>query len=188
MAKVVSAVATSHILMSRAGAEAAADRVFEGMLEIGRHVRASQPDVVVIISSDHMFNIGPSVPAPFLVACGASFVPFGEMDIPREEYRGEPAFASDLQILPRRAARRCSASSRCARITVPRFRCSSPIPIGTSRWCRSTSTMTAIRRPRPPNVCASAHCCASSSRLGRPINALRSLPQADSHTGSVSKP
>jgi 2'-aminobiphenyl-2,3-diol 1,2-dioxygenase, large subunit len=96
MAKVVSAVATSHILMSPQGAEAPAQRVFDGMLSIGRHVRDSKPDVVVVISNDHMFNIGPSVTAPFLVACCERMTPFGEMDIPREEYRCNARFATDF--------------------------------------------------------------------------------------------
>jgi 2'-aminobiphenyl-2,3-diol 1,2-dioxygenase, large subunit len=94
MGKVVSAVATSHILMSPKGAEAPAQRVFDGMLRIGRHVRDSKPDVVVVISNDHMFNIGPDVTAPFLVARCERMTPFGEMDIPREEYRCNPGFAT----------------------------------------------------------------------------------------------
>jgi 2'-aminobiphenyl-2,3-diol 1,2-dioxygenase, large subunit len=93
MGKLVSAVATSHVMMSPKGAEAQAQRVLEGMLRIGRSVRASRPDVIVIISNDHMFNVGPQIDAPFLMACGERFTPFGEMDIPREEYRGAPAFA-----------------------------------------------------------------------------------------------
>lgn len=94
MAKIVSAVATSHILMSPQGAEAPAQRVFDGMLTIGRHVRDSKPDVVVVISNDHMFNIGPAVDAPFLVAICERMTAFGEMDIPREEYRGDAGFAT----------------------------------------------------------------------------------------------
>jgi aromatic ring-opening dioxygenase catalytic subunit (LigB family) len=96
MAEIVSAAATSHILMSAAGAEEPASRVFEGMLRVGRHVRASRPDVIVLISNDHMFNVGPGVTAPFLVGAAPAFVPFGEMDIPRDEYRGHPAFAAGL--------------------------------------------------------------------------------------------
>jgi 2'-aminobiphenyl-2,3-diol 1,2-dioxygenase, large subunit len=96
MGKIVSAVATSHILMSKNGAEEPAARVFDGMMRIGRHVRESKPDVIVIISNDHMFNVGPEISAPFLIACGERFVPFGEMDIPREEFRGKPEFASAL--------------------------------------------------------------------------------------------
>lgn len=93
MGEIVSAVATSHILMSQRGAETPAQRVVKGMLSIGRHVRASRPNVIVVISNDHMFNVGPQMTAPFMVACGESFVPFGDMDIPREAYRGAPAFA-----------------------------------------------------------------------------------------------
>jgi 2'-aminobiphenyl-2,3-diol 1,2-dioxygenase large subunit len=93
MGEIVSAVATSHILMSQQGAEGPAQRVLAGMLRIGRHVRQSQPDVIVVISNDHMFNVGPEVTARFLVGCAERYVPFGEMDIPREEYRGAPDFA-----------------------------------------------------------------------------------------------
>jgi 2'-aminobiphenyl-2,3-diol 1,2-dioxygenase, large subunit len=96
MAEIVCAAATSHILMSPAGAEEPASRVFEGMLRVGRHVRESRPGVIVLISNDHMFNIGPTVTAPFLVGSAPSFVPFGEMDIPRDEYRGDPRFADGL--------------------------------------------------------------------------------------------
>lgn len=94
MGSIVSAVATSHILMSPKGAEGPAQRVFDGMLRIGRHVRDSKPDIVVVISNDHMFNIGPAVTAPFLVACCERMTPFGEMDIPREEYRCDAGFAT----------------------------------------------------------------------------------------------
>lgn len=94
MGSIVSAVATSHILMSPKGAEEPAQRVFDGMMRIGRHVRDSKPDMVVVISNDHMFNVGPAVTAPFLVACCDRMTPFGEMDIPREEYRCDAGFAA----------------------------------------------------------------------------------------------
>jgi len=93
MAEIVAAAATSHILMSPAGAEAPAAIVFDGMMKIGRTIRASKPDVLVVISSDHMFNIGPEETAPFIVPCANRFVPFGDMDIPREAYPGHPEFA-----------------------------------------------------------------------------------------------
>jgi aromatic ring-opening dioxygenase catalytic subunit (LigB family) len=96
MAEIVAAVATSHILMSPAGADAAAARVFEGMQRVGRHVQAARPDVIVLVSNDHMFNIGPEASAPFFVGCAPDYVPFGEMDIPREEYRGDPRVALGL--------------------------------------------------------------------------------------------
>jgi 2'-aminobiphenyl-2,3-diol 1,2-dioxygenase large subunit len=96
VAELVSAVATSHVLMSPAGAERPAESVFDGMLTIGRHVRASKPDVIVVVSSDHLFNLRPDMTAPFYVATGERFVPFGDMDIPRDEYRGDPEFALRL--------------------------------------------------------------------------------------------
>jgi aromatic ring-opening dioxygenase catalytic subunit (LigB family) len=96
MAEIVAAVATSHILMSPAGAEEPAARVFEGMRCVGRHVQAARPELIVVVSNDHMFNIGPEATAPFFVGCSDSFVPFGEMDIPREAYRGDPRFAHGL--------------------------------------------------------------------------------------------
>jgi protocatechuate 4,5-dioxygenase beta chain/2'-aminobiphenyl-2,3-diol 1,2-dioxygenase large subunit len=82
--------------MSSAGAEAPARRVFDGMLTIGRHVRASRPDVIVVVSSDHMFNVRPGMTAQCYVGCAATYVPFGDMDIPRDEYRGAPAFGRAL--------------------------------------------------------------------------------------------
>lgn len=96
MAEIVAAAATSHVLMSAAGAEAAAARVFEGMLRIGAHVRAARPDVIVVVSNDHLFNVGPESTAPFFVGCASRYVPFGEMDIPRDEYRGDPQLAEGL--------------------------------------------------------------------------------------------
>lgn len=96
MAEIVAAAATSHILMSPAGADQAASRVFDGMCRVGQHIRAARPDVIVLVSNDHMFNIGPEASAPFFVGCGHSYVPFGEMDIPRDEYRGDPQFALGL--------------------------------------------------------------------------------------------
>jgi aromatic ring-opening dioxygenase catalytic subunit (LigB family) len=80
--------------MSPRSVETQAARVFDGMLEIGRHIRASKPDVLVIVTSDHLFNVRLGNQARFLVATGSSFTPFGEMDIPRETYRGHPSFAS----------------------------------------------------------------------------------------------
>jgi 2'-aminobiphenyl-2,3-diol 1,2-dioxygenase large subunit len=96
MAEIVAAVATSHILMSPAGANEPAARVFDGMWRLGQHVQAARPDLVVVVSNDHMFNIGPEADAPFFVGCAASYVPFGEMDIPREEYRGDARFGLGL--------------------------------------------------------------------------------------------
>ena len=110
MGEIVSAVATSHILMSPKGAEEPAQRVFDGMLRIGRHVRDSKPDIVVVISNDHMFNVGPDVTAPFLIACCERMTPFGEMDIPREEYRCDAGFATAFADSPAATAAAADSS------------------------------------------------------------------------------
>jgi 2'-aminobiphenyl-2,3-diol 1,2-dioxygenase, large subunit len=96
MAEIASAALTSHILMSPQSVEQQAQRVVDGMMRIGRHIRASRPDVLVIVSSDHLFNVRLGTAARFLVGVGAHFTPFGEMDVPRETYVGHPSFANAL--------------------------------------------------------------------------------------------
>jgi 2'-aminobiphenyl-2,3-diol 1,2-dioxygenase, large subunit len=93
MAKIVSVVATSHILMSPAGVEDRARHVVDGIREIGRRLRATNPDVLVVISSDHMFNLNLALQPPFCVGVADSFVPFGDMDIAQEPRPGSRAFA-----------------------------------------------------------------------------------------------
>lgn len=93
MAEIVSAVAMSHILMSPHGVEEKASRVVDGMIAIGRKVRAAKPDVIVIVSNDHLFNIELNMTARFLVGRSKAYTPFGEMDIPRTPYPGHPDFA-----------------------------------------------------------------------------------------------
>ena len=81
MAKIVSVVATSHILMSPAGVMDKARHVVNGIKEIGRRVRATNPDILMVISSDHMFNLNLALQPPFCVGVSDTFVPFGDMDI-----------------------------------------------------------------------------------------------------------
>jgi 2'-aminobiphenyl-2,3-diol 1,2-dioxygenase, large subunit len=93
MAKIVSVVATSHILMSPTGVEDRARRVVSGIKEIGRRVRATNPDILVVISSDHMFNFNLALQPPFCVGVSDTFVPFGDMDIERLPRSGSRGFA-----------------------------------------------------------------------------------------------
>nr|BAH60862.1 large subunit of meta-cleavage enzyme [carbazole-degrading bacterium OC13S] len=93
MAEIVVAAGTSHILMSPKGVEDASERVFDGMMKIGRAVRLARPDVIFIISNDHQFNLDLSVRDQFLVGTDESFMPFGEMDIPLENFPGQAEFA-----------------------------------------------------------------------------------------------
>lgn len=93
MAKIVSVAATSHILMSPAGVEGKVRHVIDGIKEIGRRVRASNPDILIVISSDHMFNLNLALQPPFCVGVCDSYVPFGEMDIEQLPRRGSREFA-----------------------------------------------------------------------------------------------
>lgn len=93
MGKLVAAGACSHILMAPAGVEARAQRIVAGIREVGRRLLAKKPDLLVVVSSDHMFNVNMSLQPPFCVGVADAYVPFGDMDIPREPRPGHRAFA-----------------------------------------------------------------------------------------------
>ncbi len=93
MGKVVSAFAQSHVMFNDKGVEEQAANVFNGFKEIGEKLRQSKPDVIVIISSDHMFNMMSDVQAPISVAVGDTHLPFGDLAIPVEPFKGQREFA-----------------------------------------------------------------------------------------------
>jgi 2'-aminobiphenyl-2,3-diol 1,2-dioxygenase large subunit len=103
MGRIVEAAATSHILMAPVGVEERAKRIVAGMNEIGRRLRAAQPNAIIVISSDHMFNINLALQPPFCVGVSDGYVPFGDMEIPREKRPGSRALG---EALVRRAAAR----------------------------------------------------------------------------------
>lgn len=92
MGKVVAAIGQSHILMDDHGVEKQAAAVFDGFKAVGDRVGAANPDVIVIISDDHMFNITSAVQVPLAVSTGETLVPFGDMELPQRPYRGHGAF------------------------------------------------------------------------------------------------
>jgi protocatechuate 4,5-dioxygenase beta chain/2'-aminobiphenyl-2,3-diol 1,2-dioxygenase large subunit len=96
MGIVAGGFATSHVLMSPEGVEAQSERVFEGMKEIGRRIRALEPDVIVMISTDHLMNFKMDLQVPFIVGMCESYTPFGEMEIPKQPFPGHRAFAEDF--------------------------------------------------------------------------------------------
>lgn len=96
MTEIVGGFASSHILMSSKGVEQQAARVAAGMGEIGRQLRARNPDLIVIVTNDHMFNFNLNVQAPFIIGAGESFTPFGDLAVPREPRPGNPAFANEF--------------------------------------------------------------------------------------------
>ena len=96
MAELVGGFATSHTLMSSAGVEGQAERVVDGMIEIGRRVRALKPDLVLLVSNDHLFTFDLGLQAPFILGVDDRHTPYGEMDIPREPHHGHRAFAEEF--------------------------------------------------------------------------------------------
>jgi protocatechuate 4,5-dioxygenase beta chain/2'-aminobiphenyl-2,3-diol 1,2-dioxygenase large subunit len=96
MGTIVSAAATSHTLGPPTGIEARAERVFDGMLEIGRRVRASKPDVVLIVTSDHLQNFRLDRQIPFAVGLSDTFTPLGDLGVPQVPVPGHRDFATGL--------------------------------------------------------------------------------------------
>lgn len=101
MAAIVCAHATSHVLFDPAPAPDAARRIVAGMQELGRRAVAARPDVLLVISSEHMFNMDLSLQAPFCIGVSDTWMPFGDLAIPRRPFPGQREFALALA---RRAA------------------------------------------------------------------------------------
>src|SRR3546814_15619136 len=85
MAELVGAFATSHVLFGSPEGDPQALNVVEGLNEIGRRIRALKPDLLVVVGSDHLFNITTRLQHPFTVGTSDSFIPFGYMDIERRQ-------------------------------------------------------------------------------------------------------
>lgn len=96
MGRIVGAFAMSHQLGAPDGVEEASERVFQGMREIGRRIRALEPDLIVVLTSDHLNNFSLADPAPFAVGTASSFTPCGDMGLPRDPVPGSPDFAKAL--------------------------------------------------------------------------------------------
>jgi len=96
MGRIVSAAATSHTLGPPTGIEARAERVFDGMLEIGRRIRASKPDILLIVTSDHLNNFRLDRQIPFAVGLSEEFTPAGDLGVPQVPFPGHRDFANGL--------------------------------------------------------------------------------------------
>jgi 2'-aminobiphenyl-2,3-diol 1,2-dioxygenase large subunit len=97
MGSIVGAFAMSHQLGAPTGVEDQAERVFQGMREIGRRIRALDPSLILIVTSDHLNNFTLTAPAPFAIGTAAEFVPLGDMGLPRDAIAGAPGFATGLR-------------------------------------------------------------------------------------------
>jgi len=97
MATILGAFAMSHQLGAPDGVEEQAERVFQGMREIGRRIRALDPDVLVVVTSDHLNNFTLTAPAPYAIGTADTFTPLGDMGLPRDPIPGAGAFAKGLR-------------------------------------------------------------------------------------------
>lgn len=96
MAEIVCAYATSHILFDPAPDRERARRILDGMTELGCRAAAARPDVLLIITSEHLFNMDLDVQPPFTVGTATEWMPFGDLDIPRRPFPGHRDFARQL--------------------------------------------------------------------------------------------
>ncbi len=96
MGRIVGGFAMSHVLGAPQGVEAQSERVFEGMKRLGARLRALKPDVLVIISSDHLNNFSLDRPTPVGIGVDDGFTPYGDMGLPLDPVKGAPDFARGL--------------------------------------------------------------------------------------------
>lgn len=96
MGRIVGGFAMSHVLGAPQGVEAQSERVFEGMKRLGAALRALKPDVLVMISSDHLNNFSLARPVPAGVGVDEAFTPYGDMGLSVDPIRGAPDFAAGL--------------------------------------------------------------------------------------------
>jgi 2'-aminobiphenyl-2,3-diol 1,2-dioxygenase large subunit len=99
MGKVEAVFCTSHVLMSKKDVEKQADRVVQGLKEIGRRVKELKPDLLVTISSDHMINLQLKLQPRVVVGIAESYIPFGDMGIPRKPLIGDREFGKSFAYL-----------------------------------------------------------------------------------------
>jgi len=93
MASIVGAFGLSHILFNDQGVEEKAERVMQGFLDVGQRCRALKPDLIVLASDDHMYNIDTGVQVPLAVGTADAYDTFGDTDVPLDVYRGNRDFA-----------------------------------------------------------------------------------------------
>jgi 2'-aminobiphenyl-2,3-diol 1,2-dioxygenase large subunit len=94
--QVVGAFAMSHVLFEPEKAPHRAARVWAGMREIGRRVGALSPDLLVLVTNDHLNNFNLALQAPFIVGVADEYTPLGDMGIPKIPFRGNRLFADQL--------------------------------------------------------------------------------------------
>lgn len=96
MGRIVGAYAMSHVLGTPEGLAEPSERVFEGMKEIGRRLRAADPELIIVLTSDHLNNFEIRQPKPLAIGTADSFTPYGDMGLPTTPFRGNAMVAQGL--------------------------------------------------------------------------------------------
>ncbi|MFV3077345.1 hypothetical protein [Niveispirillum fermenti] len=96
MGRIVGAYAMSHVLGTPEGLAEPSERVFQGMREIGARLRAADPDLIIVLTSDHLNNFEIRAPKPLAIGTADSFTPYGDMGLPTVPFRGNATVAQGL--------------------------------------------------------------------------------------------
>jgi aromatic ring-opening dioxygenase catalytic subunit (LigB family) len=96
MARIVCAYATSHVLFDPQPAPERAARIVAGMEELGRRAAAARPDVLLMFTNEHMFNINLRVQPPFALGVSDEYQAYGDLGIPPRPFPGHAEFALSL--------------------------------------------------------------------------------------------
>lgn len=94
MGRIVSAAATSHTFGNDAADAPAAERIQSGMAQIGNIVAKSLPDVLVVVSSDHLNNFTLDAQIPLAIGIADEYIPLGDMGVPKTPFKGSREFGS----------------------------------------------------------------------------------------------
>jgi 2'-aminobiphenyl-2,3-diol 1,2-dioxygenase large subunit len=66
------------------------------MQVLGNYTSSSKPDVILMFTIDHMFNIDLSLQPPFCLGVADSYMPLGDLDVPKRKFKGHRDFAMTL--------------------------------------------------------------------------------------------
>jgi 2'-aminobiphenyl-2,3-diol 1,2-dioxygenase large subunit len=96
MGKIVAAYGTSHILFSPQPAPEMAQEIVDGMKGLGQRMTDAKPDLILVITSDHLYNFDLAHQAPFCIGTADAYEALGDMGIPQRAFAGHPGFAQGL--------------------------------------------------------------------------------------------
>lgn len=103
MGSMVCAVATVHTPMITGMPDQAPVEVVEktmaGFQVLGKEIRESRPDVIVLFTSEHVVNLTPRFAPPFMVGVGPTYPVVQEpFALPDQAFLGDPQFARELVV------------------------------------------------------------------------------------------